>query len=56
MFGAYTFRYSLLRKWTLDLWQHPLQLNAGGTVAANAGFIYTRATATTQPMRASRCI
>lgn len=40
MFGAYTFRYSLLRKWTLDLWQHPLQLNAGGTVAANVGFIY----------------
>lgn len=40
MMGAYTFRYSLLHKWNVDLWRHPLQINAGGTVAANVGFIY----------------
>ena len=40
MAGGYTFRYSLLRKWTVGLWQHPLRLLAGGTAAANVGFIY----------------
>mgnify|MGYP004508155901 CR=1 FL=1 len=40
MAGGYTFRYSLLRKWDVSLWHHPLRLIAGGTAAANAGFIY----------------
>lgn len=40
MMGAYTFRYSLLHKWNVDLWRLPLQINAGGTVATNVGFIY----------------
>ena len=40
MAGGYTFRYSLLRKWTVGLWRHPLRLLAGGTAAANVGFIY----------------
>ena len=40
MAGGYTFRYSLLRKWHTTLWRHPLQLLAGGTAAANAGFVY----------------
>ena len=38
--GGYTFRYSLLRKWTVSLWRHPLRLLAGGTAAANAGGVY----------------
>ena len=40
MAGGYTFRYSLLRKWNVSLWSHPLQLIAGGTAAANIGMIY----------------
>lgn len=40
MAGGYTFRYSLLRKWTTTLWSHPLQLVAGGTAAANIGVVY----------------
>ena len=40
MAGGYTFRYSLLHKWTITLWRHPLQLLAGGTAAANIGFVY----------------
>ena len=40
MAGGYTFRYSLLRKWNVNLWSHPLQLIAGGTAAANIGMIY----------------
>lgn len=40
MAGGYTFRYSLLRKWHTTLWGRPLQLIAGGTAAANIGFIY----------------
>lgn len=40
MAGGYTFRYSLLRKWNVNLWSHPLQLIAGGTAAGNIGMIY----------------
>ena len=40
MAGCYTFGYSLLHKWTIDLWHHPLRLLAGGTAAANIGFVY----------------
>ena len=40
MAGGYTFRYSLLRKWNVNLWSHPLQLIAGGTAAGNIGIIY----------------
>ena len=40
MAGGYTFRYSLLRKWNVSLWSHPLQLIAGGTAAGNIGIIY----------------
>ena len=32
--------YTLLRKWNVSLWSHPLQLIAGGTAAANIGMIY----------------
>ena len=39
MAGGYTFRYSLLRKWKVSLWGHPLQLIAGGTAAGNIGII-----------------
>ena len=38
--AAYTFRYSLMHKWAANLWHRQLQLNAGGTVAAHAGFVY----------------
>ena len=40
MAGCYTFGYSLLHKWTIDLWHHPLHLLAGGTAATNIGFVY----------------
>ena len=40
MAGCYTFGYSLLHKWTIDLWHHPLRLLAGGTAATNIGFVY----------------
>ena len=40
MADCYTFGYSLLHKWTVDLWHHPLRLLAGGTAAANIGFVY----------------
>lgn len=40
MAGGYTFRYSLLHKWNVNLWSHPLQIVAGGTAAANIGMIY----------------
>ena len=40
MAGCYTFGYSLLHKWTIDLWHHPLRLLAGGTAAATIGFVY----------------
>lgn len=40
MAGNYTFRYSLLHKWTISLWRRPLRMLAGGTAAANIGFVY----------------
>ena len=40
MAGGYTFRYSLLHKWDVSLWRIPFRLMAGGTAAANAGFVY----------------
>ena len=40
MAGNYTFRYSLLHKWTISLWRRPLHMLAGGTAAANIGFVY----------------
>lgn len=40
MAGAYTFRYSLMHRWSMRLWQHPLHIMAGGSVAANLGFVY----------------
>lgn len=40
MAGAYAFRYSLMHRWSMRLWQHPLHIMAGGSVAANLGFVY----------------
>ena len=40
MAGGYTFRYSLLHKWTVSLWRSPLRIVAGGTASTNLGFIY----------------
>lgn len=40
MAGGYTFRYSLLHRWNVSVGRYSFRLMAGGTVAANGGFVY----------------
>lgn len=40
MTGGYTFRYSLLHRWNVNVNRYSFRLMAGGAVAANGGFVY----------------
>ena len=40
MSASYTFGYSLMRKWRASVWRLPVQLMAGATAEATAGFVY----------------
>lgn len=38
--GGYVLRYALMRKWRIEIGQRPMLIMAGGTLAANIGFLY----------------